>query len=491
MSTAGRRSAYALSAGIVILAAGLRFYRLDSQLWLDEIDALTESMQRPVAAILGQWRPGAASHVFYDLLGHACLRWLGEGALAARLPAALFGVAGVAALVFLARHVFGRRVALTSGLLLALSYHHVFHSQNARGYTALILFSILASHVLLRSRGRASLQPLESAGYAVTCALGAYSVLFGAFVPAGHAAVVAADHVLARLRARAAAVAGRPFVASVATGMLLGTLLYAPFAGQVLRFTVDQSQLATQAGGPEPSVGYRLGVLRDALHGLGRAFGGRAGLTVAGLVALVGVGLWARRDAFSLAVLAAPLGLQLVGLLAAGVPLSPRYFAMALPVLVLATGLGVSTLSAALAGCWPRPRTRRSIEAAVTGAVLLASALPLLAYYRVPKQDFRGAIARVGRLAREGDLKVAVHYAGHVIRGYYGADFQDVRTLAELEALESSGRHILLVTTLERFLAVQAPDLYRHIQASYGRVAVLPSTIDGAEMNVYEREGRP
>ena len=118
----------------------------------------------------------------------------------------------------------------------------------------------------------------------------------------------------------------------------------------------------------------------------------------------------------------------------------------------------------------------------------MAAALPLLAYYRVPKQDFQGAMQRVAGLAAAGDGRIAVHHAARGICGFYGAGFHDVQDLADLEAQEKAGRRLWVVTTLERFLAAEAPALHAHIQSSYRRVAVLPGTVGGAEMVIYERK---
>src|SRR5205814_4649291 len=143
MSSDAARGRWACVSALLAMAAALRAYGLGSQLWLDEIDALVESIRRPAVDILTRW-PATSSHVLYDLCAHASLRALGETAVAVRAPAALFGVAGVAALYAYVEASLGPRVALTAAALLAVSYHHVFYSQNARGYTALVFFALLA-----------------------------------------------------------------------------------------------------------------------------------------------------------------------------------------------------------------------------------------------------------------------------------------------------------------------------------------------------------
>jgi mannosyltransferase len=472
-------------AFLVVLAAALRLHGLGSQLWLDEMDAVLESIRRPAADIVTRW-PATTSHVLYDLCSHASVRALGETALAVRLPAALFGVGGVIALLLFTEPVLGRRVAAVAAALMAVSYHHVFYSQNARGYTALLFFALLASRGLLRFRARRAGRAAW-AGYVFACALAAYSLVLGVFVVAGHALLVAASALTARRRGHRPAIPVRRYAAAAATAGALIVLLYAPFAPHLLRFTQRQARLPAAAESAHGGAAARLGVAADAIEGLGRGLGGRAGLAVAALAAAIGGALWARRDGLSLAVLVVPVVLELAALLAADVPLSPRYFALALAPLTIALAVGLVAIADRIAGTLETPRARMAADTLLAG-VVMAAALPLASYYRVPKQDFQGAMDRVAVLAGDGDGRIAVHYAARGICGFYRAGFQDVQALADLEAQEKKGRRLWVVTTLERFLAAEAPALHAHIQSSYRRVAVLPGTVGGAEMNIYERK---
>ena len=116
---------------MVVIAGFLRFYHLGDQLWLDEIAALTHSYRKPFLEIVSNY-PGFIPHPLYELLAHTSLSLFGESALAIRLPAALFGVAGVVMFYHLARRISGHGEALFGCMLLALSYHHIFFSQDAR-----------------------------------------------------------------------------------------------------------------------------------------------------------------------------------------------------------------------------------------------------------------------------------------------------------------------------------------------------------------------
>jgi mannosyltransferase len=125
---------YAALAAITLFAFALRWYKLGEwSFWIDE--ALTvryvqeglESLRSPTSFRLVQ----LAFAVF------------GVSDWSARLAPMLLGVLALPLLYFTTRRLFGPAVALLATLLLALSPWHLYWSQNARFYTALLLFYML------------------------------------------------------------------------------------------------------------------------------------------------------------------------------------------------------------------------------------------------------------------------------------------------------------------------------------------------------------
>src|SRR5438067_801062 len=129
-------------AGLTLLALALRVWRLDSCLWLDEILTMVYFARPPAGEIISSF-PNQNQHMLYSLLAHFSIRWFGESAWALRLPAVLFGAATVPALFLAGRRMLGTKVALFSCALLTVSYHHIWFSQNARGYTGLVFFTLI------------------------------------------------------------------------------------------------------------------------------------------------------------------------------------------------------------------------------------------------------------------------------------------------------------------------------------------------------------
>ena len=177
-----------------------------SELWYDEIFSLVVSTRPPLIELLTTYY-GDIQHPLYSVLGHASIAVLGETAATVRLPAILFGVASIPLLFLLGRAVATTHEALLSAALLAFSYHHVWFSQNARGYTALLFWTLLCTLLFYRGLEVSAWPPFLA--YAVCSALGAYTHLTFVFVVASHAAAVLfwRSH---RFQARDRASAGSP-----------------------------------------------------------------------------------------------------------------------------------------------------------------------------------------------------------------------------------------------------------------------------------------
>src|SRR5262245_17128800 len=136
-----RRSDWIGLISIIVVALVLRAVRLGSGLWYDEIMTLVQFVRLPTRDVVTTLT-SFNNHVLYTLEAQAAIAIFGESAWSLRLPAMIFGVACVGALWWLARHVVSAAEANIAALLLAVSYHHIWFSQNARGYTGMMFWSI-------------------------------------------------------------------------------------------------------------------------------------------------------------------------------------------------------------------------------------------------------------------------------------------------------------------------------------------------------------
>lgn len=467
-------------AALLLAAASLRLYRLNSQFWFDEISALINNIRRPFADILLRWA-GPSSHALFEALSHASITAFGETPFAARLPAALFGIASVWAIHALAADILERRHAWTIAGLFALSYHHVFYSQNARGYTALIFFFLVASRVVIRAWDTGRLTGRDGIGYTLAVLLAAWSQFVGVLIIPAQALVMAGAWLFADRGRRALPV--RSFMIAALAAALLAAAVFAPAMGRLP--AARQANVSSAAEGPRLGAG----LVAEFIEGLSAAFHGPLGLAVVGAIGIIGLVTWWRRHPFSLTILGAPIALQLMVYAALGIGIHPRYLMLALPVGFMVGGVGIVTAVEALTRRIRSPGpTRRRVEYVLLGAVVLASAMPLRGYYRVPRQDFLGAAAEVERLSGPGDSRVAVQLVDRAINRYYGRNWLAAETLEDLAAIERRGGRIYVVTTLEGLLQIEDPALVSHLRNEYQRIATFPGTVGDGTVHIYYRE---
>lgn len=138
---------YALLVCILFIAAALRIYKLGYwSMWIDEIYTINRAQAHfvdPVQVLRNL--PGTLWLPVSVILTSISLNWFGVSELSARLPSVLIGIVSIPLLYIPTRKLFGVGAALFLAVLLAVSPWHLFWSQNARFYTALMLFYALAA----------------------------------------------------------------------------------------------------------------------------------------------------------------------------------------------------------------------------------------------------------------------------------------------------------------------------------------------------------
>ena len=178
----GSKKDLVILSAILLSAAALRLYALDSGLWFDEILTYVNYVKKPFGEIISTF-DSQNQHPLYTLLAHASFLTFGESAWALRLPAVIFGVGSIWAVYLLGCQVSSSREALLSASLLVFSYHHIWFSQNARGYTGLLLWTVLSSWLFLRALDEG--RPQLWFWYATTATLGVYTHMTMLFVIGG------------------------------------------------------------------------------------------------------------------------------------------------------------------------------------------------------------------------------------------------------------------------------------------------------------------
>lgn len=470
---------WSIAAGVVVaLAAALRLPGLNDQLWYDEIATLVISVRHSVGAILTEF-PGVNQHPLFSLLSHASVALFGEAPWTIRLPAAGFGVAAVWAAWVAGRAWLGRAEALAAAVLLATSSHHVWFSQNARGYTMLATFTLLSTVYLVRVlRGD---QRRDAVLY-VTCAVaGVYTHLTMAFVLVAHVLTVATAWALGNADARRPGVP-RLLVMWAATIALIA-VVYAPYVPDLLQTFAEKAppQAAKVATASRAS--------SDLLRGVTEGFG-VAGLIVAVAGAIVG-GLWMLRTQPLIVWLLVTPALTTVGLTALmGQPIRPRFvFSLSgAAALFVAAGLSQIAAFAARRTTAPSPATYGGVLLALLLALMPGAAAALARNVAVPKQDFTGAMALLDAAAARG---TAIAGAGAIcvpLDRFFQRPWPCAQTLDEYTQIVAAHPRTLVVHTLIEFWS--DPRLIETLARDCRDVRRFPGTLGNGDVVVCEATPR-
>ena len=275
-----RRRASWLLAGVTLVALALRLIHLGDDLWVDEVYTVRQYASGSVRHILSTYHD-PNNHLLNSLLVHAAVKTFGYREWAIRLPALVFGVATIPAFYGAARLVFDRLRSVLAAALLAVSFQHVFFSQNARGYAGYLLFGVLCTTFLARALRADRLR--WWIGYVATALLCLASVPTGAFIIVGHLLVVSIALISARRRGDPLLPLACRLTAVYAALGVLAVQLYAPVlahAGSI----VEDAWKHPQAGFKPLTSGFA--------HQFGQSLTSGAGpllLVVAIPVAIVGL----------------------------------------------------------------------------------------------------------------------------------------------------------------------------------------------------------
>jgi 4-amino-4-deoxy-L-arabinose transferase-like glycosyltransferase len=468
-----------LLLALLVAAAGLRFYKLNQGLWLDEILTYTSYARMPYAQIVTTF-DSENQHFLYSLLARTSFLLFGESAWALRLPAVLFGVGSILALYLLGREVTDRREALLSAALLTFSYHHIWFSQNARGYTGLLFWTILSSWLLVRSLRRPT--PLNWSLYALSVALGMYTHMTMGFVVVGQFLVALAA--LLVLKGSGGRAGWLGLVIGFGLAGLLTLLIHLPVL-PAIRNTVGGSEVSVVATWKSP-----LWTLMEIVRGLRIGFAG--GVIGIGALAVFCAGLvsYARSRPEVLGLLILPPVIGATVTLAIGHHLWPRFFFFAMGFGALVVLRGVMVVGGLLAG-WLRLAPNRSawVGRALALGLIAASALSVPFVYG-PKQDHEGALQFIEANRQPGDVVVTVGLASKTFQRLYDIDWKDAPDLETLNNLRGSAERAWLLYSFPPVLESVQPEIMASIQQDFVIVEQFRGTVEGGTIFVC-RADRP
>lgn len=435
------RSDYLWLAAILILAAVLRLIGLNAPLWFDEIVTVESHLKLPWAAMMQDYSMN--HHYFFSLQSKLSTSLFGEEIWAIRLPAVLFGIGTVAAIWWLARDIAGSRLAHISALLVAISYHQIWFSQNARGYTELAFWSTLG--VIFFLRGMETDRRGVWVAYGFTLAAAVFTHLTGMFIFAAQGAVW--------LIFVAAKAARGQLVRSQVTGPLFGFVIgavitlicYAPILPDVfsaMRSVSETSAIDLMTEYQNP--------IWTVIEGLRTAVGGSGGplfFVALAVIVTATIGAFKSHETapFFAPVILAHLILTSGLLMAVGMRVWPRFFFVDIGLLLILIVCGVSVLADLLARILGQPGLARPLLVAGGVAMVLVSAALAVRNYRAPKQDLAGAYSYVEKMRSPDDRVYSVGFSGPLFSGHFGADWGNLMSSADLDNVLSRPGPVMIV----------------------------------------------
>jgi len=356
---------------VVLLAAGLRFYRIDAQsLWYDEgISAfqLTRSYPDILYAAAGDTHPP----LYYWTL-KAWGETVGASELGLRALSAMWGIVAVALTWLIGRRLFGPLVAVIAAGLLTVAPLAVYYSQEVRMYGQVTALGLLAAYAYTRRQywlyalaGAATLYT-QYLGLAMLAALNLHALLF--------------------MRER------RAWLRWIAANAAVGVA----FLPWLPTFIAQQ----THALNTRPRTAEELALQTLSAYGGGIARADLLLWTGAVLVGLASFGFAlsrSREATLALLLWLTPLGL-VIGLGFRSGLFEPRYLVLGIPGLMLLAALGIVRL------------VRQPALAATLAALFVVPAgLALNEQYfdaKLARDDYRGLVESIEANARPTDAVV-------------------------------------------------------------------------------------
>ncbi len=477
--------------GVLSIAAiALRIPNLNTDLWVDEVFTLIDFVRQPMGQILTSF-PSQNQHMFYSVLARIAFDMFGESAWALRLPSVLFGVGSIWAMFLFARKILGWREAVLGSVLMTVSYHHIWFSQNARGYMGLLFFTLLATWLWFEALERN--QWRWWFGYSAAIILGTWIHMTMAFVVATHGLVYLFfvlypkfgndESSVSRFISPERRAGVRPFVAWLLS-VTITAQLYALALPEFLRVGLHEESKNSLWTNP-------LWVLTETLQNLSIGFAGIAVVLLGGaFVAFGWLSLFQRnRRAAVLMVLPPVFAGSLM--LVLGHNLFPRFFffAMGFGLLIVIHGaLELPKFISSYIGVLKRKRFIESYAGLALGLLMIAaSIITVPRNYALPKQNFTGARSFVESQRSKDEKVVAVSIAGMMYGRYFAPDWSVAETKADLDEFEKENKNFWLIYTLSPEIKAFHPEMWKTIEKNYEIVQVFPGTLNGGEIFVCQK----
>jgi hypothetical protein len=210
---------------ITILGMVMRIWKINDPIAYDEAYTFIYFATREFRHILADYS-APNNHILHTILVRISYELFGDRPWIVRLPALLAGTLCIPAAYLAARRILSGHQSLAAAALVALTPWFISYSANGRGYTLLILFALFLANLgalLIHQQSRAAL-----AAYAITAALGFYTIPIFLYPMAGISLWVLATYLTAGEPWRDRSSKAWTFLAACTLAGLMTLLLYSP-----------------------------------------------------------------------------------------------------------------------------------------------------------------------------------------------------------------------------------------------------------------------
>lgn len=216
---------YWFLGAITLIGLVIRFWKISQPIAYDEAYTFIQYATQGFKHILADYS-APNNHILHTILVRIFYGIFGRQIWVVRGPALLAGILCIPAAYFAARRIFDAQQSLASAALVALTPWFISYSVNGRGYTLIILFSLLLANLgalLIEEQKRIAL-----AAYGIIAALGFYTIPIFLYPMAGISLWVLVTYLTAAEPWKARSIKVRDFLLACVLAGLLTLLLYLP-----------------------------------------------------------------------------------------------------------------------------------------------------------------------------------------------------------------------------------------------------------------------
>ena len=458
--------------GLVCCAIALRLYDLGAGLWHDEIVTYVKYVKMPMGDLLTTY-DSENQHFLFSAMAHFCFLLFGDHVWALRLPAVVFGVGSIWVVYELGRYVGSEIEGILAAALLTFSYHHIWFSQNARGYSGLLFWTLLSSWIFLRALPGHKAQRWML--YASAVALGMYTHATMLFVVIGHF-VVYIVHVI-----RQPVQSWSQHWVGFILGFVFSGLLTFQFYSLVIPQLLDIMGMTTSVR----DWNNPLWTLLEVVKGLKLGFF-IGGIVLFGGGSIVAMGLWdfyKKTPAFvGIMLIPGILGPAMV--LNSGHPLWPRFFFFLAGFGVLTLIRGLMIFGARLGEVFHMNSQKVPLVGMILCVLTISVSAISVAWAYGPKQDFGGALSFIEKTRDPTDAVVTVGLATFTYKKLFQRTLEEASTIQELNAIRSRNKRTWVVYTMPLHLESYYPEILSSIESDFEQVKIFPGTLGGGAVFV-------